>query len=56
MEDRIVCDCMGITYGTIKQAIENGAKTLDDIKEETGAGTVCGVCEDDIQEIIDELL
>ena len=41
---------------TIKEAIENGAKTLDDIKDETEAGTICGMCEDEIQEIIDELV
>ena len=34
MEDRVVCTCLDITYNTIKEAIENGAKTLDDIKEE----------------------
>ena len=38
MEDRVVCTCLDITYNTIKEAIENGAKTLDDIKDETEAG------------------
>ena len=56
MEDRVVCTCLDITYNTIKEAIENGAKTLDDIKDETEAGTICGMCEDEIQEILDELL
>ena len=27
MEDRVVCTCLDITYNTIKEAIENGAKT-----------------------------
>ena len=35
---------------------KEGAKTLDDIKEATEAGTICGICEDDIQEVLDELL
>ena len=48
--------CLDITYNTIKEAIENGAKTLDDIKDETEAGTICGMCEDEIQEILDELV
>ena len=55
MEDRVICSCLDVTYNTIKEAIENGAKTLDDIKDETEAGTICGMCEDDIQEILDEL-
>ena len=53
MEDRVVCSCLDVTYNTIKEAIENGAKTLDDIKDETEAGTICGMCEDEIQEILD---
>lgn len=56
MEDRTVCNCMDVTYEEIKKAVENGAKTLDDIKEATSASTGCGGCEDDIQEILDELL
>ena len=48
MEDRVVCTCLDITYNTIKEAIENGAKTE--------AGTICGMCEDEIQEILDELV
>ena len=48
MEDRVVCSCLDVTYNTIKEAIENGAKTLDDIKDETEAGTICGMCEDEI--------
>ena len=39
MEDRVVCSCLDVTYNTIKEAIENGAKTLDDIKDETEAVT-----------------
>ena len=56
MEDRIVCHCMEVSYETIKKDIEDGAKTVDDIKEMTEASTGCGGCEDEIQEILDELL
>lgn len=52
--DKIVCTCLNITNGMIKEAIENGAKTLEEVQELTGAGTVCGVCLDDIQNLIDE--
>ena len=56
MEDRIICECMNVSYEDIKNEVKEGAKTLDDIKEATEAGTICGICEDDIQEVLDELL
>ena len=51
--DKIVCSCMGVTNGMIKEAIEAGAVTLEEVQEATGAGTVCGACNDDIQHLID---
>lgn len=56
MENRTVCHCMDVTYEEIKKAIENGAKTVDDIKEATGASTGCGGCEEEVQAILDELV
>lgn len=39
MEDHvIICRCEEITYGEIKQAIRDGATTLDGIKRVTRAG------------------
>ena len=34
---------------------EKGLKTVEEVGEETEAGTVCGQCQDDIQEILDEI-
>lgn len=51
--DKIVCSCMGVTNGMIKEAVEAGASTLEEVQEATGAGTVCGACNDDIQHLID---
>ena len=56
MEDRIVCHCMEVSYETIKKAIEDGAKTVDDIKEMTEASTGCGGCEDEIQVLLSVFL
>lgn len=53
--DEIVCTCLGVTAGAIKDAVLGGAHTLDEVKEITGAGTVCGVCDSDIQNIIDDV-
>lgn len=54
--DKIVCNCMGVTAGAIKDAIEAGAGSIEEIQEATGAGTVCGGCLDEVQEILDESL
>lgn len=39
-----VCFCQKVNAGTIRDAISNGAKTLDDIKIATKAATGCGGC------------
>ena len=51
--DDIVCNCMSITKGMIKEAVENGAKTLEDVQEQTGASTVCGACLEDVQRLVE---
>lgn len=55
-EDILICTCNEVYKSEIVKAItEKGLKTVEEIGEETGAGTVCGQCQDDIQAIIDEL-
>lgn len=57
MNDDIICNCMQISRGEIIAAIkEKGAKTFEDIQNATEAGTVCGGCQDDIEDIIAEIL
>ena len=56
MSDRIICDCMGTSLEDIKNAVANGAKTVDDIKETTEAGTICCGCDCEIEEALNELL
>ena len=51
--NKIVCNCMNITTEMIKNAVENGAKTLEDVQAQTGASTVCGVCLDDVRRLVD---
>ena len=38
--DKVVCNCMNVTSGQIKEAVENGADTLEEVQQITGAGTV----------------
>ncbi len=57
MDNEIICNCMEVTHGQIIKAIrEKGCKTFEDIQNETEAGTVCGACEDDIQDILNKEL
>ncbi len=57
MSEEIICHCMGVSKEDIIKAIkEKGCKTVEDIQEETEAGTGCGGCVEDIQEILDENL
>lgn len=53
--DEIICFCNDITRGMIEDSVRSGARTLEDVQEATGAGTVCGGSIDDIQAIINEL-
>ena len=51
--DKIVCECIGVNNGQVKEAVENGATTLEEVAEITGAGTGCGACNDDLQRLVD---
>lgn len=44
---------MSVTNGMIKDAVDSGADTLEEVQEITGAGTVCGACLDDVQHLVD---
>ncbi len=49
--DKIVCNCMNVTNGAIRDAVYSGAGTLEEVQEITGAGTVCGACLDDVKRL-----
>lgn len=51
--DKIVCNCMNVTNGMIKEAVDSGASTLEEIQDITEAGTVCGACLEDVQRLVD---
>lgn len=54
-DDDIICTCYDVTVKDIKEAYENGAKTMDEIAEVTKAGTLCGACISDIEELLESL-
>lgn len=55
-KDEVICSCMNVTVGMIKDAIDGGARTFEEVQEATSAGTVCGICNDAVQEVIDTFL
>ena len=54
--DKIVCSCYSVTNGMIKEAVENGATTLEEVQDATDAGTACGACLDDIQRLVEHFV
>lgn len=51
-----VCVCHAITDQEIDQAVENGAVTLNQLKDELDVGTSCGTCADYIEQRLQERL
>lgn len=50
--DKIICHCKQVSYLDIRMAMVKGARTLDEIKEMTGAATGCGRCTGEIEKIL----
>ena len=53
--DEVICSCLDITKGMIQEAVNNGAKTLEDVQEINNVGTVCCACIEDVENLIAEL-
>ena len=51
-KDKIICHCKQVSYIDIRKAMVTGARTVEEIKEKTGAATGCGRCVDDIEKIL----
>nr|WP_297459516.1 (2Fe-2S)-binding protein [uncultured Halomonas sp.] len=39
-----VCLCKSVSDRTIRQAVEEGARSWREVREQTGCGTQCGKC------------
>ena len=52
-DDDVVCRCVGTTAGEVRQCVRNGAKTLEEVEAQTGAGTICGFCKKKLRRIIE---
>lgn len=52
-EKKIVCNCMNVKRSEILDAIrDNQLESADDVQDYTDAGTVCGKCMDEIEDIV----
>ena len=47
-----VCLCKGISNRTIRSCVGEGARTVDDVGRRSGAGTACGTCKPDIEQLV----
>ncbi|MBU9726852.1 MULTISPECIES: (2Fe-2S)-binding protein [Diplocloster] len=54
--NKTVCTCYGVTIGDLKEAIENGAGSFDEVQEITNVSTACGSCEEYARNVVEELL
>ena len=51
-DEDIICTCMSVSVKDIRQAIDEGARTVQEVQDKTGAGTVCGVCNEDLEQCV----
>ncbi|GIX28470.1 (2Fe-2S)-binding protein [Pelomicrobium sp. G1] len=49
-----VCVCNAITDREIRQCVELGAASLEELQETLGAATCCGRCTRTVEEILQE--
>lgn len=54
--DEVVCNCLGVTNGMIKDAVDAGASSLEEVQAVTSAGTACGGCIENVEHLIEEFV
>ncbi len=52
----VLCFCGKVTYERVLDSINAGAKSADDVMEDTKAGTYCGACKAKIRTVVQEEL
>ena len=51
-----VCICNSVTDSVIRNAVNDGVRTLGQLKQTTGCGTTCGSCKDMAFEVLQQAL
>lgn len=52
-DDAQVCNCNGVTKGTIRACVDGGARTLPAVMAATRAGSGCGACKGQVLEVLE---
>jgi nitrite reductase (NADH) large subunit len=47
-----VCNCTGVSRGRLGEAIGQGCSSIDALRRETGASSVCGSCKPDLRTLL----
>ena len=55
-DQKEACHCKNITYGRIRAAVQQGAKSAEKVQKITGYGTGCGKCREFIEYLIRDYL
>jgi NAD(P)H-nitrite reductase large subunit len=53
---KVVCGCFNVTEQDIKNAVNNGAKSFEEVQASTKVGTGCGGCIVSNEALVNELL
>ena len=51
-----VCICNAVTDSHIRNAVNDGVRTLGQLRQTTGCGTTCGSCKDMAVEVLQQAL
>jgi bacterioferritin-associated ferredoxin len=49
-----VCLCIPVSDRKVRSTIDEGARTLEELGERCGAGTICGGCLDELRAQLEE--
>ena len=52
MDEPLLCRCFRVPERVVREAIDSGAKTVDEVRALTQASSGCGSCYDDIQALL----
>ncbi len=53
---KLVCSCNNVGEGNLKQSVEKGCRTLQELCVTTGAGTGCGSCRPEVKAILESVI
>ncbi|MBE2294067.1 MAG: (2Fe-2S)-binding protein [Phycisphaerales bacterium] len=51
-----LCICKSVSDTQIREAVEQGARSVGDLSARFGLGTECGKCLDDVRQVLDACL